>query len=187
LSESTAVDAIAAADAETPINARGDEPDESQKEVIQMDHLPSGSRSVVAVTALAAVAVALTAVSAVLAVAVSAGADHYVIGELLVEPAPAPSPAPVQLSPGEATPPGAHQRLAAAFARDGMWQQSGPYDEEQARDLCQDLANGRSLTPYIEGTEEQNPQLTPQEAAQVVYQAIESYCPQYAHRSRGKR
>jgi Protein of unknown function (DUF732) len=189
LSETTAVDATAtaAADAESTINARDDEPDEPKKQVIRTDHLPSGSRSVVAVTTLTAVAAALIAVSVGRAVESSPLADQYVIGELPVEPAPAPPSAPVQLATGKPTPPGANQRLVASFASDGMWQQSGPYDEEQARDLCQDLANGRSLTPYIEGTEEKNPQLTPQEAAQVVYEAIESYCPQYAHRSRGKR
>ena len=33
--------------------------------------------------------------------------------------------------------------------------------------------------PYIDGTERKSPQLLPQEAAQVVHDAIESYCPQY--------
>jgi hypothetical protein len=48
-----------------------------------------------------------------------------------------------------------------------------------ARKLCRDLADGGSVQPYIDGTERKSPQLLPQEAAQVVHDAIESYCPQY--------
>lgn len=50
------------------------------------------------------------------------------------------------------------------------------------RTLCADLAHGESVQPYIDGTLKKSPQLLPQEAAQVVYDAIQSYCPQYANR-----
>ena len=50
------------------------------------------------------------------------------------------------------------------------------------RTLCADLAHGESVQPYIDGTLKKSPQLLPQEAARVVYNAIQSYCPQYANR-----
>jgi hypothetical protein len=211
LSETTAIDATVVADAETSIDVWGAEPDEPEEQVIQMDCLPSGGRSLLAVTALAAVAMAIGTVAAVVVLAPAMRAGHYAIGQSLVEQAPAslakavsappkaPPPGavlsvqrgPVRLLPVKAAPlampSDANQRFVASVVRGGMWRQSGPYDEEQAGNLCQDLANGRSLSPYIEGAQEENPQLTPQEAEQVVYEAIESYCPQYAHRSRGKR
>jgi hypothetical protein len=62
-----------------------------------------------------------------------------------------------------------------------MWKNEAD-DDQQARDLCQDLANGQSVQPYISGTLKKSPQLTPAEAAQVVRDAIQAYCPQYAER-----
>jgi hypothetical protein len=61
----------------------------------------------------------------------------------------------------------------------------GVSDAARTRDIqdhkpCRDLANGGSVQPYIDGTEKRSPQLLPQEAAQVVHDAIESYYPQYA-------
>jgi hypothetical protein len=59
-----------------------------------------------------------------------------------------------------------------------MWQNT-PDDYQQARSLCRDLANGGSVDGYLQGTLRKSPQLTRAEAAQVVHDAIESYCPQF--------
>ena len=59
-----------------------------------------------------------------------------------------------------------------------MWQNEAD-DDQQARSLCRDLANGGSMDGYLAGTLRKSPQLTPAEATQVVHDAIESYCPQY--------
>jgi hypothetical protein len=59
-----------------------------------------------------------------------------------------------------------------------MWQNT-PDDDQRARLLCRDLANGKSIQPYIDGTQRRSPQLLPQEARQVVEDAIAAYCPQY--------
>jgi hypothetical protein len=40
-----------------------------------------------------------------------------------------------------------------------MWQQPGD-DDQQARNICADLANGRSINGYIAGTLKKSPQLT---------------------------
>jgi hypothetical protein len=48
------------------------------------------------------------------------------------------------------------------------------------RSLCQDLAKGKSIQPYIDGTLRKSPQLSRSEARQVVEDAIVSYCPQFA-------
>ncbi len=45
--------------------------------------------------------------------------------------------------------------------------------------MCQDLANGGSAQPYIDGTLKKSPSLAPWQAALVVHQAIQAYCPQY--------
>jgi hypothetical protein len=55
-----------------------------------------------------------------------------------------------------------------------------PDDTQQAQQLCKDLPNGESPDAYIAGTMRKSPQLTPGEAAAVVGDAIEAYCPQYA-------
>ncbi len=64
-----------------------------------------------------------------------------------------------------------------------MWQNEAD-DNQQAIDLCHDLANGESPEPYIVGTMRKSPQLTPLEARQVVSDAIGAYCPQYLNRCR---
>jgi hypothetical protein len=61
-----------------------------------------------------------------------------------------------------------------------MWQRPDVDDDAQARSLCQDLANGKSIQPYIDGTLRKSPQLSRSEARQVVEDAIGSYCPQFA-------
>jgi hypothetical protein len=48
------------------------------------------------------------------------------------------------------------------------------------RSLCQDLAKGKSIQPYIDGTLRKSPQLSRSEARQVVEDAIGSYCQQFA-------
>jgi hypothetical protein len=104
--------------------------------------------------------------------------------EHLIPPAPQapPQAPPVQHVPVQAPPPpNAGQQFSAALAKGGMWKNEAD-DDQQARDLCQDLANGQSVQPYISGTLKKSPQLTPAEAAQVVRDAIQAYCPQYAER-----
>jgi Protein of unknown function (DUF732) len=91
-----------------------------------------------------------------------------------------PSVAAPVIPPPVAPPPDANQRFGASLARGKMWQNTT--DDDQARKLCADLANGGSVQPYIDGTERKSPQLLPQEARQVVEDAVESYCPQYANR-----
>jgi hypothetical protein len=62
-----------------------------------------------------------------------------------------------------------------------MWFKQSPSTEaSEAQSMCQDLANGGSVNDYITGTMRKSPQLTPQEAAQVVRDAIDAYCPQYS-------
>jgi Protein of unknown function (DUF732) len=61
-----------------------------------------------------------------------------------------------------------------------MWQRPDVDDDAQARSLCQDLADGKSIQPYIDGTLRKSPQLSRSEARQVVEDAIVPYCPQFA-------
>jgi hypothetical protein len=61
-----------------------------------------------------------------------------------------------------------------------MWQQPDANDDQQARSMCADLAAGRSVQPYIDGTERKSSQLLPAEARQAVEDAIQAYCPQFA-------
>jgi Protein of unknown function (DUF732) len=90
-----------------------------------------------------------------------------------------PAAAPV-VPPPVAVQPNANQQFSRQLAQGRVWQ-NDPNDDAEARSMCQDLANGGSVQPYIDGTERKSPQLLPQEARQVVEDAIESYCPQYAN------
>lgn len=88
---------------------------------------------------------------------------------------------PVQarvVPPPVAPPRNANQRFSASLAQGRMWQNEAD-DDQQARSLCRDLANGGSMDGYLAGTLRKSPQLTLAEATQVVHDAIESYCPLY--------
>ena len=80
-----------------------------------------------------------------------------------------------------APPPDANRRFEDLLGQGQMWQR-GTDDPQQAIELCADLAHGGSPQPYIDGTLKKSPQLLPQEARQVVEDAIVAYCPQYANR-----
>ncbi|MFZ0229924.1 MAG: DUF732 domain-containing protein [Mycobacterium sp.] len=54
--------------------------------------------------------------------------------------------------------------------------------DAEAKAMCQDLANGGSLQPYVAGTLAKSPSLAPWQAALAVRQAVGAYCPQYANR-----
>jgi hypothetical protein len=41
-----------------------------------------------------------------------------------------------------------------------MWHRPDVDDDAQARSLCQDLANGKSIQPNIDGTLRKSPQLS---------------------------
>jgi hypothetical protein len=164
------------------IYAWADEPDEGAT-------FDAPQRAVVAIAALAAVALALASVAAVVSLLTPPREpDHYSIRPAPIEQAPAPTPAPprptVEASPPvhrlapPAPKPDANQRFQASLAQGQMWQNT-PDDDHQARQLCRDLANGGSVNDYITGTEAKSPQLTPQEAAQVVRDAVQAYCPQF--------
>jgi len=122
-------------------------------------------------------------------------------------PAPAPppaaaSPAPIAAPPKPATvPPAAAPPPAAVslplpsaqrtFNRSlrgdtpetqngaGLYPTESPAAiDSEAESMCNDLANGGSLQPYITGTLQKSPTLAPWQAAQVIHQAIQAYCPQ---------
>jgi hypothetical protein len=171
------------------------EPPEDEPET---DDPPPGVsyRPMIAVAALAAVALAIAGVAAVVSLASPARQpDHYSMRPPVVEQAPAPraalappkaTPAPVVVQPPVAVQPppvavqpNANQRFGASLAQGKMWQQPDANDDQQARSMCADLAAGGSVNDYVTGTERKSPQLLPQEAAQAVHDAIESYCPQY--------
>jgi hypothetical protein len=90
-----------------------------------------------------------------------------------VAPIPRQAPPP----PVQAPPPNAAEKFSDSLSQGGMWPKAG--DEQQARNLCADLANGESPDEYVQGTLRKSPQLSPTEAAQVVRDAIAAYCPQY--------
>jgi hypothetical protein len=163
------------------------------------DHVdePARGAPVLAVAALAGVAFAVAAVAAVVVLVTPTRTDHYDLRPMPVQAAPEPPkavpapppvamPAPVAVPrpvqapvvPPPVAPPDANQRFGASLAHGRMWQNT-PDDDAQARKLCADLANGGSVQPYIDGTERKSPQLLPQEARQVVEDAIAAYCPQY--------
>jgi hypothetical protein len=106
--------------------------------------------------------------------------------------APAPAsrpvqhvPAPVQAAPQ--SPPNAHQAFTQALRGDtretqngaGLYPTNPAAVDSEAEQMCQDLANGGSIQPYITGTERKSSTLAPWQAAEVVHQAIQAYCPQY--------
>ena len=104
-------------------------------------------------------------------------------------PAAPPVPAhPDQAAPPASPPPDAHQQFTQALQGDKPETVGGnglhpnqPPDviNAEAQEMCQDLANGGSIQPYIDGTLQKSPSLAPWQAALVVHQAIQAYCPQY--------
>jgi Protein of unknown function (DUF732) len=167
-----------------------DEPDDDTEEVAE----GRGSGVILGVAALAAVAcvVAIATAVALLMRPTPQPERHYVIRPPIVEQLPPPKPAPpppviaappatppVQQAPVQAAPPpDANQHFQASLGKGLMWQNT-PDDDAQARQLCADLAAGRPIDGHVTGTERKSPQLMPQEARQVVQDAIEAYCPQY--------
>ena len=109
-------------------------------------------------------------------------------------PAPVVVPPPVQArvvpSPA-APPPDANQTFTQTLRGDkpqtqnnaGLYPTEGPAAvDAEAKAMCQDLAGGGSLQPYIDGTLTKSPSLAPWQAALAVRQAVGAYCPQYANR-----
>lgn len=155
-------------------------------------------RSVVVVAALAGVALAVAALAAmVVLVSSRPQPDHFTIRPAPVEMPPPPvskavappiaappaqhliPPAPEVQQPPVAAP-NATDKFSRSLAQGHMWfRQSPSVEASEARAMCQDLANGGSVNDYIAGTERKSPQLLPSEARQVVYDAIDAYCPQY--------
>jgi hypothetical protein len=107
----------------------------------------------------------------------------------VAKPAPraVPSPRPIvkpaaPMAPPQAmtAPPSADQRFLGSLARDGLRTTTPESNFAQARAACTALGNG-SLTvqQFINGTQVDSPALTPQQAAQMTYDAIDAYCPQF--------
>ncbi|WP_407688040.1 DUF732 domain-containing protein [Mycobacterium sp. HUMS_1102779] len=110
-------------------------------------------------------------------------------------PPPVPAPKPVAAPPvqhraavPQAPPPDAHRQFTQSLQDDkaqtvggnGLHpSQSTDVINAEAQEMCQDLANGGSAQPYIDGTLKKSPSLAPWQAALVVHQAIQAYCPQY--------
>lgn len=166
-----------------------DEPTEAAEELIPR----GGNGWVVAVAVLAAVACVVAVAAAVLMLTrpTPQPQRQYVLRPAPVEQMPAPKPAPKLAPPPvvaappvqhvQAPPPDANRRFEALLGQGQMWQR-GADDPQQAIELCADLAHGGSPQPYIDGTLKKSPRLLPQEARQVVEDAIAAYCPQYANR-----
>jgi hypothetical protein len=175
------------------------EPDEETEDFAPIRH----KHGVVAV-ALAGTALAIASVAAVVTLtSVPRQADRFEIRPAPVEAAQAPPPAatapkppaqvppvqpPPQAAPHEQEPPNAHQTFTGSLRGDTAQTQGGAglYPTEapaaidsEAESMCQDLAAGGAIQPYITGTLAKSPTLAPWQAAQVVHQAILSYCPQY--------
>lgn len=161
--------------------AWGSEPAEDFTEPADHVDQPATGAPVFAVLALAGLALAIAALAAVvvLVTPIRAGVvNHYSIRPAPVEQAPAPppkaapppaAPAPVIVQPPvtaplqpppPVAPPDANQRFGASLAQGRMWQNEAD-DDQQARSLCRDLANGGSMDGYIAGTLRKSPQLTP--------------------------
>lgn len=107
------------------------------------------------------------------------------------KPAPAPRPqaapphpVPAPQAPPVQPPPDAADQLnrSLAAAPGPMWLNNPRAGNAEVESMCQDLANGGSIQPYIDGTERKSPQLMPWEATLAVHDAIEAYCPQFANR-----
>jgi Protein of unknown function (DUF732) len=174
-----------------PCYAWQDVPDEEPTEAAEGLIPRGGNGLVVAVAVLAAVACVVAVAAAVLMLArpTPQPQRQYVLRPAPVEqmpapkpPAPKPAPPPVVAAPPvqhvQAPPPDANRRFEALLGQGQMWQR-GADDPQQAIELCADLAHGGSPQPYIDGTLKKSPQLLPQEARQVVEDAIAAYCPQY--------
>jgi Protein of unknown function (DUF732) len=181
--------------------------EEPTDEIVQDYPEERGGRGVVAVAVLAVVAAAIAAVTAVV-VLVSPRPNVIAIQPVPVEQAPAktgappnavaaPPPPPLVIGPPaqqEIPPPGAqpqsppdaHQVFVQALRGDTRQTQNGaglypsdPNVDSEAQEMCQDLANGGSVQPYIDGTLRKSPTLAPWQASLAVHQAIRAYCPQY--------
>lgn len=105
---------------------------------------------------------------------------------LLVVPPPVAAPAP--RPPAAPAPPVAHQTFTQALRGDkpqtqnnaGLYPTEAPAAvDSEAKAMCQDLASGGSVQPYIDGTLKKSPSLAPWQAALIVRQAVGAYCPQY--------
>ncbi len=110
-------------------------------------------------------------------------------------PKPQAAPPPVQ-HPEQAAPPvsqsapNAHQAFTQALRGDtrdthngaGLHLTDPANVDSEAAAMCQDLRNGGSIQPYIDGTLQKSPSLAPWQAARAVRQAVQAYCPQYANR-----
>lgn len=179
--------------------------DQADDEELSHPAAAGANRPVVAVAALAGVALALASVAAVVALMTPhAQPDRFTIRPAPIEQVPPPAPpkappAPApprvqaappiqQAAPPQAPPPDANQRFTDALKDDKPQTQggSGLYPTQpagtinsEAQSMCQDLANGGAIQPYIDGTLAKSPSLAPWQAAQVVHQAIQAYCPQY--------
>lgn len=97
------------------------------------------------------------------------------------------APPVAQPPPVQAAPPPAAKQFTNALNGDKVQTQGGNglYPTQpastinsEAQSMCQDLANGGAIQPYIDGTLAKSPSLAPWQAAQVVHQAIQAYCPQ---------
>jgi hypothetical protein len=172
-----------------------DEPDELRDEFAA----PTRHKYGIAAVALAGTALAIACVAAVVTLtSVPRQPDRFEIRPAPVQQippppkpeAPAPPVAPPQAAPPahEQEPPNAHQTFTGALRGDTAQTQGGAglYPTEapgavdsEAEAMCQDLAHGGAIQPYITGTLAKSPSLAPWQAAQVVHQAIEAYCPQY--------
>jgi hypothetical protein len=90
----------------------------------------------------------------------------------------------------QARPPSAHQAFTQTLRGDtrdtqnvaGLYLETPTKVDSEAEAMCKDLASGGSIQPYITGTLRKSPSLAPWQAAMVVRQAVQAYCPQYANR-----
>ncbi len=100
---------------------------------------------------------------------------------------PAP-PAQAAPAPAQAPPPDARGQFTRSLHGDTLATQGGrglnltegpAAVDSEAADLCNSLANGGDVQPYIDGTLKKSPSLTRWQAVLVVNQAIHAYCPQF--------
>ncbi len=102
---------------------------------------------------------------------------------------PPAAPAHVAPAPVQAPPPDARDQLTRSLRGDTLATQGGNglyFTEDpatvdsEAADLCNGLASGGDIGPYVDGTLKKAPSLMRWQAVLVVNQAIEAYCPQFA-------
>jgi Protein of unknown function (DUF732) len=164
----------------------------------QPDPPAPGARSVVAVAVLALFAAIAAITAGAVVLLTPTPREHFAIRPAPVEQAPAPPkpviPNPViaaPVQPPAAQPPDAHETFNQALTGDkpqtqnnaGLYPTDSPAAvDSEAKAICQDLAGGGDLQPYIAGTPRKSPSLAPWQAALVVRQAVGAYCPQYADR-----